>query len=154
MIAHMAEANELAVENIVTTSAEESFRFGFNLARSLNSPKNIFLYGDLGAGKTVLAKGIVCGLGAEDPDDIVSPSFTLIQEYRAQGKAIHHVDLYRLDSPRDIDGLGIDELLQDDAAYVIVEWAEKLPYAVIPSVVEIHLTDLGDDRRSIRVKYK
>ena len=141
------------VQEVLSRSAEETFQWGIELARSLSQPKNILLYGNLGAGKTVLAKGIVCGLGVSDPDDIVSPSFTLIQEYRVNGRIIQHVDLYRLDSARDIEGLGIEELLNDNSMFVIVEWAEKLPFPQIPNRISIHLIDRGEDERSLQVEY-
>jgi len=112
------------------------------------------LFGELGVGKTVLAKGIVCGLGIEDPDDVVSPSFTLIQEYHLNTGIVHHVDLYRVDDPREIEGLGLEELLLDDSAYVIVEWADKLPGSDIPGAIYIHIRDLGDDDRAIQVNYQ
>jgi len=153
MIPEMVERTGISLQEISTYSPEETFRFGFEMGRSLSTPTNVLLWGDLGVGKTVLAKGIVCGLGVEDPDDIVSPSFTLIQEYRVQGRIIQHVDLYRIDNARDIESLGLDELLLDVGKYVIVEWAEKLPYSDIANAVHIYLRDLGEDRRSIRVEY-
>jgi tRNA threonylcarbamoyladenosine biosynthesis protein TsaE len=153
MISTMLERTGVALREISTNSPQETFRFGFEFGESLPTPTNILLYGDLGVGKTVLAKGIVCGLGVEDPDDIVSPSFTLIQEYRVQGRIIQHVDLYRIDNPREIESLGLEELLLDEGMYVIVEWAEKLPYSDIANAVHIHLRDLGEDRRGIRAEY-
>lgn len=153
MIPTMRERTGVSLREISSDSPRETFRFGFDLGESLQTPTNILLCGELGVGKTVLAKGIVCGLGVEDPDDIVSPSFTLIQEYRVRGRIIQHVDLYRIDNPREIESLGLEELLLDEGMYVIVEWAEKLPYSDIANAVHIYLRDLGEDRRSIRAEY-
>ena len=152
MILPMAQHGGSFHRETSTHSAEETFQFGFTLGRSLAFPRKILLFGELGVGKTVLAKGVVCGLGVEDPDDIVSPSFTLIQEYRVNDRIVHHVDLYRVDDPREIEGLGLEELLLDDTLYVIVEWAEKLSLAEIPDSIYIHLQDLGGDNRAIQVE--
>lgn len=150
----MPDKPAATIQEIETQSPEETFHFGNQLAQSLPKPCNILLFGALGMGKTVLAKGIVCGLGVEDPDDVVSPSFTLIQEYRIGDRVIQHIDLYRLDRAQDIVALGIEELLDNEQTYVIVEWAEKLPFAQIPNTISIHLRDLEDNRRAIRVERK
>jgi tRNA threonylcarbamoyladenosine biosynthesis protein TsaE len=148
----MPEEREILDRVVETHSPEETFRLGVMLGQSLLIAHNILLYGDLGMGKTVLAKGIICGLGAENPDDIVSPSFTLIQEYRVKHQIVQHVDLYRLDNARDIEGLGLKESLQDENIFVIVEWAEKLPYPVLKKTISIRIHDLGDDQRTLRVE--
>ncbi|MBZ5534475.1 MAG: tRNA (adenosine(37)-N6)-threonylcarbamoyltransferase complex ATPase subunit type 1 TsaE [Acidobacteriia bacterium] len=150
----MSQRSEPSTREISTHAPQETFQFGFNLGRSLATPRNVLLFGELGVGKTVLAKGLVCGLGIEDPDDVVSPSFTLIQEYHAQGRTIHHVDLYRIDDPREVEGLGLEELLLDESAYVIVEWADKGPLPDVPGTIHIHIRDLGDDDRAIQVEYR
>jgi tRNA threonylcarbamoyladenosine biosynthesis protein TsaE len=154
MISAMSQRSESSHQEISTHSPEETFQFGFDLGRSLAAPRKVLLFGDLGVGKTVLAKGLVCGLGVEDPDDIVSPSFTLIQEYHANHRIVQHVDLYRVDDPREIEGLGLEELLLDDSMYVIVEWAEKLPPFEIHDSIDIHMRDLGDDDRAIKLEYR
>lgn len=154
MIFTMSQRSNPSTREISTHTPHETFQFGFNLGRSLPSPRKVLLFGELGVGKTVLAKGIVCGLGIEDPDDVVSPSFTLIQEYHLNTGIVHHVDLYRVDDPREIEGLGLEELLLDDSAYVIVEWADKLPSSDIPGAIHIHIRDLGDDDRAIQVNYQ
>lgn len=125
---------------------------GVQLGREMHSPTNVLLYGDLGMGKTIVAKGIICGLGVKDPDDVVSPTFTLIQEYRAEGRVIQHIDLYRLDRPADLESLGIEEILNDGRMFVIVEWAEKLPDQNVPRALSIHIQDLGDNQRAFRVE--
>lgn len=125
---------------------------GVQLGREMQTPRNVLLYGDLGMGKTILAKGIICGLGVKDPDDVVSPTFTLIQEYRVGERVIEHIDLYRVDRPADIEALGIEEMMNDGGMYVIVEWAEKLPDQNVPRSLSIHIEDLGDNQRALQVE--
>lgn len=144
--------SDAGAQEVETHSPEETFEFGFKLACRLASPKNILLYGDLGMGKTVLAKGIICGLGVEDRDEVVSPSFTLIQEYRINDRVIQHVDLYRLDSAREIEALGLEEMLNDDRNYVVVEWADKLPFVEIPRALRIEILDRGENNRALRME--
>jgi tRNA threonylcarbamoyladenosine biosynthesis protein TsaE len=148
----MPEEHEIFDRVTETHSPEETFQLGVRLGQSLPIPHNILLYGDLGMGKTVLAKGIICGLGVENPDDIVSPSFTLIQEYRVRHRVMQHVDLYRLDNSRDIEGLGLEEPLQDENIFVIVEWAEKLPYPSLKKTISIRIHDLGENQRTLSIE--
>ena len=122
---------------------------GERLARTLPPGATVLLIGDLGAGKTTLAKGIVQGLGAATADEVSSPTFTLIHEYGSPA-AVYHVDLYRLESVRDAATLGLDELF-DSPALVIVEWGERFPELMPRDRIEIRLRALGDDQREIDV---
>ncbi len=108
----------------------------------------MLLEGELGSGKTTLVKGIVAGLGVAPEDEVTSPTFTLVHEYGRE-KKVYHVDLYRVEGSRELETLGLDELL-DSQALVIVEWGEKLGnYARSPQV-RIRLEHLeSDDRRII-----
>jgi tRNA threonylcarbamoyladenosine biosynthesis protein TsaE len=118
----------------------------------------VLLLGDLGAGKTTLAKGIVAGLGAASEEEVTSPTFTLIHEYGSgRGAALraYHVDLYRIESVRELETLALDDLLAERAV-VIVEWGEKLGPALRQlapgrSVVEIHFEAPSDTERRIEV---
>ncbi|MGA3079295.1 MAG: tRNA (adenosine(37)-N6)-threonylcarbamoyltransferase complex ATPase subunit type 1 TsaE [Bryobacteraceae bacterium] len=132
-----------------TASEEETIALGERLARTLARGATVLLIGNLGAGKTTLAKGIVQGLGAAPADEVSSPTFTLIHEYGSP-PAVYHVDLYRLDSARDAATLGLDELF-DSAALVIVEWGERFPELMPPDRVEIRLRALADDEREIEL---
>lgn len=123
---------------------------GERLARELPAGATVLLIGNLGAGKTTLAKGIVQGLGAAAADDVSSPTFTLIHEYGSPA-AVYHVDLYRLESAREAAGLGLEELF-DSPAMVIVEWGERFLELMPAERVEIRLRALEGDGREIDVR--
>ena len=135
-----------------TNSADQTIALGHRIAASLPSRAAILLIGNLGAGKTTLAKGIVSGLGAADPEDVSSPTFTLIHEYGASpnGTPVYHIDLYRLDRPEQIATLGLDEIFDRDAV-ALIEWGERFPGLMPSERIEIRLTALDDDRRRITV---
>ena len=134
----------------VTSSAEESISIGREIAAHLSAPALIFMTGELGAGKTTLAKGIISGLGAAREEDVTSPTFTLVHVFHNH-LTVYHVDLYRISSVRDLETLGLEDVF-DRPSIVVVEWAEKF---VIPTdwpVVRIHLEHAGEDKRRIRVE--
>jgi tRNA threonylcarbamoyladenosine biosynthesis protein TsaE len=136
--------------DIVTHSAEETIAFGRNLAQMMGPPCLVLMKGELGAGKTVLTKGIVAGLGAAPESEVTSPTFALVHEY-AGARKVYHIDLYRIEGGRDLNTLGLDEMLAQDAT-VIVEWGEKLrPQAPVPRV-EVHLDHQGENDRRIVVE--
>ena len=110
----------------------------------------ILLIGQLGAGKTTLAKGIVKGLGAAVPDEVSSPTFTLIHEYGSQGR-VYHIDLYRLDHPREVATLGLDDLFERPAI-VLIEWGERFPQLLPPERTEVRIRTIGGDEREIEVR--
>jgi len=132
----------------VTDSADATIELGREIARGLPTHALVLLIGNLGAGKTTLAKGIVSGLGLADPDEVTSPTFTLIHEY-GEGR-LYHIDLYRLDTAAQVAGLGFDEILSRDSV-VLLEWGERFPQSLPAERIEIHLTTLGADRRQIAV---
>jgi len=134
-----------------TRSAEETVALGRKLAPTLKSARMVILRGDLGAGKTTLAKGIAEGLHAASQDDVTSPTFTLIHEYRGPEVNLFHVDLYRVDTPRELDTLGLDELFAEDGNLVLLEWGEKFPRFEKERDVEISLERKGDQEREIVV---
>jgi tRNA threonylcarbamoyladenosine biosynthesis protein TsaE len=121
---------------------------GRRLAGELPSRGVVLLIGNLGAGKTTLAKGIVSGLGAAEPDEVSSPTFTLIHEY-GEGRA-YHIDLYRLEEPSQVESLGLEELFDRDAM-VLIEWGERFPRLMPAQRTEIHMRSLGNDEREIEV---
>ena len=132
---------------IHTRSEEETVALGEELAAELPAKCVVLLIGNLGAGKTTLAKGIVKGLGAAPPDEVSSPTFTLIHEY---GPKVYHIDLYRLDRAEQVASIGLDEIF-DRAAVVLVEWGERF-MELMPEVrVEITLRSVGGDEREILI---
>ena len=140
----------LAAPTAITASADETLSFGRQLAAQLRPPLLIFLSGDLGAGKTTLAKGIISGLGAAREEDVTSPTFTLVHEFRGPVR-VFHIDLYRIEGRADLNSLGLDDLFASPAI-VLVEWPEKW---TIPSdwpILRILLSILPDDRHSISIQ--
>ena len=130
-----------------TESEEQTIALGERLAAELPAKAVVLLIGNLGAGKTTLAKGIVKGLGAAQPDDVSSPTFTLIHEY---SPAIYHIDLYRLDQPEQVATLGLDEIF-DRQAVVLIEWGERFPQLMPQARIEIRLRTTGESSREIEV---
>ncbi len=130
-----------------TSSDEETAAVGRALGETLSPGAVIHLFGDLGAGKTVFVRGLASGLGI-DPDEVSSPTFTLIQEYRGQGRhPLFHVDLYRL-AGAEVDDLGLDALAAE--GIVAIEWANRLPDPQ-PHAIVVRIDDEGDDRRRIQI---
>ena len=134
-----------------TRSADETIALGRQLASRLRDVRMVILRGDLGAGKTTLVKGIVEGLNAASQDDVTSPTFTLIHEYRGPDVTLYHVDLYRIETQREFDTLCLDELFVDDGNLVLIEWGEKFPRLVAECDAEIRIQWVGESERGISV---
>ena len=132
-----------------THSEEETIELGRTIAARLPRRAVVLLIGNLGAGKTTLAKGIVQGLGAAEPENVSSPTFTLIHEY---GGRVYHIDLYRLEHAEEIATLGLDEIFERDAV-VLIEWGERFPELMPERRIEIRLRALEDGRREIEVNW-
>ena len=132
----------------ITRSEDETASVGRALAPTLHAGDVVLLHGELGAGKTAFVRGLAEGLGVP-PDDVSSPTFTLIQEYRSGRLPLFHVDLYRLDDPREIDDLGIDEIARDGV--LAIEWAEKLPRP-LDSAIRVSIEHGDENKRTITVR--
>ena len=132
-----------------TSSERETVAWGEELAARLPPGAVVLLIGNLGAGKTTLAKGIAKGLGAAEPDEVSSPTFTLIHEY-GNPVRMYHVDLYRIDQAPQAARLGLDELF-DSGAVVVVEWGERFPQLMPAQRVEVHLRTLENGEREIEI---
>ena len=113
----------MPTKTIVTSSEAETTAIGRELASGLSAGSVVLLFGDLGAGKTAFVRGLAEGLGIP-AEEVSSPTFTIMQEYRGGRLPLYHVDLYRLDDPREVEDLGLDEIA--DGAVLAIEWAEKL----------------------------
>jgi tRNA threonylcarbamoyladenosine biosynthesis protein TsaE len=142
-----------------TDTEEETIALGEKLAMELPASAVVLLIGQLGAGKTTLAKGLVKGLGAARPDDVSSPTFTLIHEYRPLANArgseavpvVYHIDLYRLDTAEQVATLGLDEIF-DRPAVVLIEWGERFPELMPEDRIEIRLRADGENSREIELR--
>jgi tRNA threonylcarbamoyladenosine biosynthesis protein TsaE len=136
---------------ITTHSAEETIAFGRTLAEMLAPPKLVLLRGNLGAGKTTLVKGIAAAFDAAAEEDVTSPTFTLVHEYRSPRANLYHIDLYRIDTQRELETLGLDDLRADGNGILLIEWGEKFPRFVRERDVEISLERQGENGRKITV---
>jgi tRNA threonylcarbamoyladenosine biosynthesis protein TsaE len=132
---------------VETTSEEETAEVATRLAATLRRGDVVLLYGDLGAGKTAFTRGLAIGLGIP-AEAVSSPTFTIMQEYRGGRLPLFHVDLYRMNDPREVEDLGLDEVAADGV--LAIEWAEKLP-APIPGAIRVRLAHGSGDRRTIDV---
>jgi len=133
-----------------TSSEDQTIALGEEIGRGLGRRAVVLLIGELGAGKTTIAKGIIRGLGAAAPEDVASPTFTLIHEFGENPK-VYHIDLYRLERASDVLSLGLDDLL-DQEAILLVEWGERFPELWPPERIEIHLSWVDETVREVRVQ--
>lgn len=135
---------------VTTSSPEETLAFGRRLAAELRPPALVLLYGELGAGKTTLVKGIVSGLGLASEEEVTSPSFVFVHVF-GNGSRLYHVDLYRIEESTELESLGLDDLLSEEAI-VLVEWAERLTLPALAPALQVHLETVSDQQRRIRVE--
>lgn len=142
----------MPVGNFSSESPEETFAFGEQLASELRGGDVVLLHGGLGAGKTLLTKGMVHALGF-DVDEVTSPSFSLVNLYRTDEHNIYHIDLWRIDEGGDAAfAVGLDEILDDPQAIVIIEWAERLGGKTLAGrVFDVTIEGDGDEPRKIIV---
>jgi tRNA threonylcarbamoyladenosine biosynthesis protein TsaE len=152
-----APAAEGRVHEFTTQSGADTIDVGRKLAALLKPPQLLLLRGELGTGKTTLVKGIAQALDAADPDEVTSPTFTLVHEYEGtrHGKPVRlfHLDVYRIEGERQLETLGLDELLTENSL-VLVEWGEKFKSLLKRATGEIVITSEGGDARKIRVALK
>jgi tRNA threonylcarbamoyladenosine biosynthesis protein TsaE len=134
-----------------TYSAEETTELGRRLAAELKPGSIVLLRGDLGAGKTTMVKGIAEGFQAAKAEDVTSPTFTLIHEYRGPAVTLFHIDLYRIDTQRELDTLALDDLMIPQSI-LLIEWGEKFERFVRERDREITIQHEGGDNRRIIVR--
>jgi tRNA threonylcarbamoyladenosine biosynthesis protein TsaE len=150
----------MTANEFITHSAEETIAKGREIASKLRPPVLVLLKGDLGSGKTTLTKGIISGLGAAREEDITSPTFNLVHEFRTHIPAgsernqhpckVYHVDLYRIESFHDLESLGLEDALSEKAI-VIIEWPERFTFRTDWPTIEIRLDHAGGDSRRIEI---
>lgn len=131
-----------------TNSPEETIALGRDLAAFLSPPKLVILRGDLGAGKTTLVKGIAEAFNAASQEEVTSPTFTLIHEYRGPNATLYHIDLYRIDTQRELDTLALDDLMTDRSV-LLIEWGEKFERLRRDRDLEISLERAGESARKL-----
>ena len=136
--------------SVRTHSPEETIAFGKKLAERLRPPKIVLLSGDLGAGKTTLVKGIAEAFDAAAQDEVTSPTFTLIHEYRGPEVSVYHIDLYRIETEKELATLALDDLM-DERSILLLEWGEKFERFRRERDVEIQIERRGETEREIRV---
>lgn len=134
-----------------THSAEETTELGRQLAAELKPGSVVLLRGDLGAGKTTLVKGIAEGFNAAEAEAVTSPTFTLIHEYRGPEVKLYHIDLYRIDTQRELDTLALDDLMEPKSI-LLIEWGEKFERFAKERDVEVAIEYKGGDDRVIQIK--
>src|SRR5260221_7001649 len=137
------------MKTFTTHSAEETTDLGRKLSAGIKPGSVVLLRGDLGAGKTTLVKGIAEGFQAAEAEDVTSPTFTLIHEYRGPQVTLFHIDLYRIDTQRELDTLALDDLMTPQSI-LLIEWGEKFERVVKERDVEIAIEHRGGDERLIR----
>ena len=152
----------MPANEFITHSAEETIAKGWEIASKLRPPVLLLLKGDLGAGKTTLAKGIISGLGAAREEEVTSPTFNLVHEFGNHGPMgslpqagphpckVYHVDLYRIESFHDLESLGLEDALSEKAI-VVIEWPEHFTFRTDWPTVEIRLDHAGGDSRRIAI---
>jgi tRNA threonylcarbamoyladenosine biosynthesis protein TsaE len=140
------------VEEFVCETPQDTFDLGEKIGESLRGGEMILLSGGLGAGKTLLTKGILYALNF-DVDEVTSPSFTLVNLYKTDKFDVFHIDLWRIDERTNAAlAVGLPEILEDETAVTIIEWSERLKdFEFSDSVYEIEIKGDGDDERQIKI---
>lgn len=137
------------VHTVFSLSEEETLEFAAAFAQRLRGGELVLLEGDLGHGKTAFVRGVARGLELPE-EEVTSPSYTLIHEYRGGRLLVYHVDLYRLEGLEELETLGLEEL-QGPAAVVLVEWGDRLPLSYRNDALTVRLHDIGEGSRRIEV---
>lgn len=152
VIACYAEDADRMTETHSCRTPEETFKLGEKIGLSLHPTDAVLLHGGLGAGKTLLTKGIVNVLGF-DVDEVTSPSFTLVNLYKSDSLDVYHIDLWRIDEKSDAAfGVGLDEIVEQENSVVIIEWAERLGRYKFPGrIFDVSINGDGEDARTIAV---
>lgn len=147
--------NDIKIENqiIITSSREDSEKFGEAFARALPVGSVVAMYGDLGAGKTVIARGFARGLGISEA--VSSPTYTIVQEYDIPGSSrrFYHLDLYRIADENAALGFGVDEFLSDPDAWTLLEWPSRIQGILPPEVITLSIEKLSEDERRITLEF-
>ena len=144
---------KLESQTIITRSREESEKFGEALAKLLPPGSVVAMYGTLGAGKTVIARGFAKGLGITEA--VSSPTYTIVQEYDipGSGNRFYHLDLYRITDEHAALGFGVDEFLSDPEAWTLLEWPVRIKGILPPEVIKLSIEKISDEERKISLEF-
>ena len=144
---------ELEDQTLFSASREETEALGEALARHLPPGSVVALYGNLGAGKTVFARGFARGLGITEA--VSSPTYTIVQEYPLPGGNgfFYHLDLYRIADEHAALGFGADEFLDDPASYALLEWPERIRGILPPGRIEVTIRRIGENEREFELRF-
>ena len=138
-----------------TRSVGGTMALGETLTELLRAPKLVVLRGELGAGKTTLVKGMAVALGAAEAEDVTSPTFTLVHEYKGRKVRLFHLDLYRLETEQEVEGLGLWEMADESDSLVLVEWGDKFPSVMERADAEISMMQGEvENERLLLVKWR
>ena len=137
-----------------TRSVNGTLAIAATIAEILTAPRLVILRGELGAGKTTLVKGWVEALGGGSEQEVTSPTFGLVHEYQGRRTRIYHLDLYRLETERELATLGLEEMIAEPDALVLVEWGERFPSVVAQADAEVAMEHLEGDERSLWVRWR
>ncbi len=137
-----------------TRSVAGTLAIAQTIAEILAAPRVVVLRGELGAGKTTLVKGWVAALGLGKPEEVTSPTFTLVHEYGKGERKVFHLDLYRLETERELASVGLEEMAEEAGAVVLVEWGEKFASVMERADAEIAMGHLEGDERSLTVRWR
>jgi len=138
-----------------TRSVGGTMALGETLTELLRAPKLVVLRGELGAGKTTLVKGMAVALGAAEAEDVTSPTFTLVHEYKGRKVRLFHLDLYRLETEQEVEGLGLWEMADESDSLVLVEWGDKFPSVMERADAEISMMQGEvENERLLMVKWR
>ncbi len=137
-----------------TRSVAGTLAIAGTIAEILSAPRVVVLRGELGAGKTTLVKGWLQALDAASPEEVTSPTFTLVHQYEVDKGRVFHLDLYRLETERELAALGLDEMADEPGAVVLVEWGEKFASVLARADAEVAIAHLDGDERSLWVRWR
>jgi len=138
-----------------TRSVAGTLALGEMLTEMLRASKLVVLRGELGAGKTTLVKGMAAALGAAEAEDVTSPTFTLVHEYKGRKVRLFHLDLYRLETEQEVEGLGLWEMADESDSLVLVEWGDKFPSVMERADAEISMMQGEvENERLLLVKWR
>jgi tRNA threonylcarbamoyladenosine biosynthesis protein TsaE len=137
-----------------TRSVGGTLAIAATIAEILSGPRVVVLRGELGAGKTTLVKGWLEALGAARQEEVTSPTFTLVHEYEGKSGLVYHLDLYRLETERELAALGLEEMAEQPGAVVLVEWGEKFQSVMERADAEVAIAHLDGDERSLWVRWR